>query len=218
MYGIAVWSISGLGPFCRRVLSDCAVTEYHEYDLTPTGKRGKLYEKIFFTFDFHILPEQRRIGDKNFPCRCISIKNGDQPWGRCWPIYLGPVWLDQNWNWFQNPLRLFRPDFLKPNPDSWNHETSPGARFIGFKMADADGQVSGGNFRQFVLSFHNPQFHNKKLVKQHNDILIKFVRIKLINNDIWIKNRSRFYICFRETGFRFNILFVYNLMVSESGF
>ena len=24
----------------------------------------------------------------NFPCRCISIKNGDHPWGRCWPIYL----------------------------------------------------------------------------------------------------------------------------------
>ena len=39
-------------------------------------------------FDFHILPEHRRIGDKIFPCRCISIKNGDQPWGRCWPIYL----------------------------------------------------------------------------------------------------------------------------------
>ena len=51
---------------------------------------------------------------------------------------------------------------------------------MGFKMADADGQVSGENFRQFVLAFHNPQFHNKKLVKQHNDILIKFVRIKLI--------------------------------------
>ena len=49
------------------------------YDLTPTGQRGKLHEKIFFTFDFHILPEHRRIGDKIFPCRCISIKNGDQP-------------------------------------------------------------------------------------------------------------------------------------------
>ena len=85
-------------------------------------------------------------------------------------------------------------------------------------MADADGQVSGGIFRQFVLAFHNPQFHNKKLVKQHNDILKKIVRIKLINSDIWIKNRSRFCICFRETGFGFIILFVYNLMVSESGF
>ena len=78
MYRIAVWSISSLGPFCWRVLSDCAVTwvpRYHAvYDLTPTGQRGKLYEKIFFTFDFHILPEHRRIGDKIFPCPCISIK------------------------------------------------------------------------------------------------------------------------------------------------
>ena len=57
------------------------------YDLTPTGQRGKLYEKNIFIFDFHILPEHRRIGEKFFPCRCISIKNGDQPWGRCWPIY-----------------------------------------------------------------------------------------------------------------------------------
>ena len=44
------------------------------YDLTPTGQRGKLYEKMFFTFDFHILPEHRPIGDKIFPCRCISIE------------------------------------------------------------------------------------------------------------------------------------------------
>ena len=76
MYRIAVWSISSLGPLCWRVLSDCTVTWVGttRYDLTPTGQRGKLYEKIFFTFDFHILPEHRRIGDKNFPCRCISIK------------------------------------------------------------------------------------------------------------------------------------------------
>ena len=59
-----------------------------------------------------------------------------------WNALLGPVWLDQNWIRFQNPLRLFRPDFLKPNPDSWNHETSPRAGFIGFKMADGDGPVS----------------------------------------------------------------------------
>ena len=58
------------------------------YDLTPTDQRGKLYEKIFFTLDFHILPEHRRIGDNFFPCRCISIKNGYHPRGRCWPIYL----------------------------------------------------------------------------------------------------------------------------------
>ena len=37
------------------------------YDLTPTGRLGKLYEKIIFTFDFHILPEHRCIGDKIFP-------------------------------------------------------------------------------------------------------------------------------------------------------
>ena len=69
--------------------------------------------------------------------------------------FLGPVWLDQNWNRFQNPLRLFRPDFLKPNPDSWNHETSPGAGFIGFKMADGDGKVSmetsDNLFKQFTV-------------------------------------------------------------------
>ena len=69
MYRIAVWSISSLGPFCWRVLSDCAVSNLSttRYELTPTGQRGKLCEKIFFTFDFHILPEHRRIGDKIFP-------------------------------------------------------------------------------------------------------------------------------------------------------
>ena len=44
------------------------------YDLTPTGQRGKLYEKKKITFDFHILPEHRPIGGKIFPWRCISIK------------------------------------------------------------------------------------------------------------------------------------------------
>ena len=70
MYRIAVWSISSWGPFCWRVLSDCAVTfkSTTRYDLTPIGQRWKLYEKIFFTFDFHILPEHRGIGDKIFPC------------------------------------------------------------------------------------------------------------------------------------------------------
>ena len=69
----------------------------------------------------------------------------------------GPVWLDQNWNRFQNPLHLFRPDFLKPNADLWNHETCPGVGFIGFKMADGDGQVSvetsDNLFKQFTV--HN---------------------------------------------------------------
>ena len=59
------------------------------YDLTMTGQRGKLYEKKKkISFDFHILPEHRRIGGRIFPCRCIFNKNRDHPWGRCWPIYL----------------------------------------------------------------------------------------------------------------------------------
>ena len=69
MYRIAVWSISSLGPFCWRVRlkwlrSNLSTTQY---DLTLTCQRGKLYEKKNFTFDFHILPEHRRIGDKIFP-------------------------------------------------------------------------------------------------------------------------------------------------------
>ena len=83
MYRIAVWSISSLHWFGAVLLtglkwlrSNLSTTRY---DLTPTGQRGKLYEKIFFTFDFHILPEHRRISENFFPCRCISIKNGDHP-------------------------------------------------------------------------------------------------------------------------------------------
>ena len=68
--------------------------------------------------------------------------HGNKPLPESITTELGPVWLDQNRDRFHNPLRLFRPDFLKPNPDSWNAETSPGAGFIGFKMADGDGQVS----------------------------------------------------------------------------
>ena len=47
-------------------------------------------KKIFFTFDFHILPEHRRISGRIFPCRCISTKTVIILWGRCycWPIYL----------------------------------------------------------------------------------------------------------------------------------
>ena len=73
---ITVWSISSLVRFCWRVLSDCAITWVPRtwYDLTPTGQRGKLYEKKSFTFDFHILPEHRRIDGKIFPWRCISMK------------------------------------------------------------------------------------------------------------------------------------------------
>ena len=75
-------------------------------------------------------------------------------------------------------------------------------------MAVGDGQVSvetsDNLFKRFIV--HNVTINY--LRKQNNDILIKFVRIKLINSDIWIKTRSRFCICFQETGFGFHILFV----------
>ena len=75
MYLIAVWSNSSLGPFCWRVFkwlrNNLSTTRY---DLTPADQGGKLYEKKFFTFDFHILPQHRCIGGKIFPCLCISIK------------------------------------------------------------------------------------------------------------------------------------------------
>ena len=75
MYRIALWSISS---FRTVLLTDLKWLRNNLsttwYDLTPTGKRGKLYEKIFFTFDFHISPEHRRLGGKIFPCRCSSIK------------------------------------------------------------------------------------------------------------------------------------------------
>ena len=79
-----------------------------------------------------------------------------------------------------------------------------------------------GNFRHFVLLINNPHYDNKKLWKQNNDMLIKFVWIKLIHYDILIKARSKCCICFRETGFGFIILFVYNLIfrirILKSGF
>ena len=81
-------------------------------------------------------------------------------------------------------------------------------------MADGDGQVSvetsDNLFQQFTI-------HNKKLVKQQHDILIK-----LMNSDIWIKTRSRFCIrnripiqhsvCLQPHVFRIRIL------KSRSGF
>ena len=87
VFFIAVWSISSLGPFCWRVLSDCT-------NLSTTSLRqanvGNFMKKKIFTFDFHILPEHRRIRDRIFPCRCISTKTVVVLWGRCycWPIYL----------------------------------------------------------------------------------------------------------------------------------
>ena len=86
---IADWSISSLGTVLLaglKWLRNNLSTTW--YDLTPTGQRGKSYEKIFFAFVFHILHEHRRISGRIFPWHCISIKNSDHPWGRCWPIYL----------------------------------------------------------------------------------------------------------------------------------
>ena len=60
-------------------------TTWFDTDFTPTGHGatyGKWYEKIFFTFDFHILPEQWHIGARIIPCRCIKKKIPR------WPIYL----------------------------------------------------------------------------------------------------------------------------------
>ena len=51
--------------------------------------------------------------------------------------------LDRNRNWFQNPLCLYRPAFLKPNLGSWKHEnTKPiGERYTEFQLAESDEQV-----------------------------------------------------------------------------
>ena len=68
-------------------------------------------------------------------------------------------------------MRLFRPDFLKPNPDSWNRETSPGAGIIGFAMADGDGYVSvetlDNVFKQFTV--HNLTLKVKETKQWHFD-------------------------------------------------
>ena len=127
------------------------------------------------------------------------------------PEYLGPLWLDQNRKRFQSILCLFGPDFLKPNFDSWNHEASPGGRFIGFKMAESDEQVS------MEISdnlFYQCTIHYLTIKQWHFD---KIRLHKLINFHILIKTKSRFRICFHETGFGFNILFGYILMISGSG-
>ena len=44
------------------------------YGFTTTGQRGKLYEKIFFTFDFRILPYWGQIGARVISSPYISIK------------------------------------------------------------------------------------------------------------------------------------------------
>ena len=49
---IAVWSISSLGPFSWRILSDCAIT-WVPRGMTPTGQRGKSYEKKNYIWFSH---------------------------------------------------------------------------------------------------------------------------------------------------------------------
>ena len=148
MYRIAVWSISSLGPFCWRVLIDCAVTwvphgvcvcvhlpgspgcspifgEQCSFTYLPLFSLFFLYFlPLFLGLPFHLVwstlhihmvwlnsdRPTRNVGNymkkyflhliftfylntdasviKKFPCRCISIKTADHPWGRCWPIYL----------------------------------------------------------------------------------------------------------------------------------
>ena len=71
---IVVWSISSLGPFCWRVFSDCAIT-WEPCGMTKLRQANVgNYMKKNNTFDFHILPEHRRIDGKKFSWRCISIK------------------------------------------------------------------------------------------------------------------------------------------------
>ena len=118
-----------LGPDQRKHQSSSSlafVRGIHRWQVNSPHK-GPVTQKMF-PFDDFIMDYQILIASSH------SLQCFDTDWG--------PVWLDQNWNRFQNPVRLFRPDFPKPNPDSWNHETSPGAGFFGFKMADGDGQVS----------------------------------------------------------------------------
>ena len=66
--------------YCWWVLSDCAIRE-------TSDQRGKCHEITFLIFTFHL--NQRHIGARIIPCRCISIKN-DFQWGPCWPIYRQP--------------------------------------------------------------------------------------------------------------------------------
>ena len=51
---------------------------------SSTSYMKKYFLHLIFTF--YLNTDASVI--KKFPCRCISIKNGDHPWGRCWPIYL----------------------------------------------------------------------------------------------------------------------------------
>ena len=76
-----LWCFAALAARCvlACVVSDCTIRKLLEVPRANVG-----YVKIFFTFDFHIFPEQRHSGARIIPCHCISIKKKDSP---CWPIY-----------------------------------------------------------------------------------------------------------------------------------
>ena len=79
---------SSLGPFSWRVLSDCAITWVpHGVTFLWQANVGNYMKKnFFFTFDFHIWTQTHRW--YHFSLALYFNKNGDHPWGRCWPIYL----------------------------------------------------------------------------------------------------------------------------------
>ena len=57
------------------------------YVFTPSGQRGKSYEKYSFRSDFHISPD-RHICAGITPCCCIISVKTDCEWGPCWLIDL----------------------------------------------------------------------------------------------------------------------------------
>ena len=59
---------------CADMVSDWAVRKLLAVLCGLTLPQANVgYEKIFFTFDFHILPYQRYIDARIIPCRCISM-------------------------------------------------------------------------------------------------------------------------------------------------
>ena len=80
LYG-NTWSKHRIGDvavfFCWWVLCDCAIRETwvpHGMASLQQANVGNDMKKIFFTFDFHILPQQGHISARIIPCHCISIK------------------------------------------------------------------------------------------------------------------------------------------------
>ena len=67
---------------CVDMVSDYAInsSEYHVWNHSDSQTWDI---KIFFTFDFHILHQQRRIGARIISCRCISMKTNSP----CGPFY-----------------------------------------------------------------------------------------------------------------------------------